>query len=178
MLGVYLGDPDFEQQSWEGVVAKVGVQLPKWQWLQSQLSYGGWVLVYLATSTLWHSLISTREPDRWHPETLVDFFWTGQHWIRAAAHLPMEEEGQELADIRSKMMSFRLQTVQRLLLQCIMLLEAFHDFLSSRCEDDTDWMWWVKMVAKLFVHLVLIHIPFEFCKCIHVRGRNLQQGVL
>ena len=40
MLGLYLADPLFEQQNWEGVVAKVSVRLSKWHWLLPQLSYG------------------------------------------------------------------------------------------------------------------------------------------
>ena len=45
---------------------------------------------------------------------LVDFFWTGQHWIGGGAlYLPVEEVRLGLVDIRSKVMSLRLQTVQR-----------------------------------------------------------------
>jgi len=47
---------------------------------------------------------------------LVDFFWSGQHWIRAAAlYLPLQEGGQGLIDIRARIMAFRLQATQRLL---------------------------------------------------------------
>ena len=124
VLGMNLGDPLFEQQNWEGVVAKVCARLSKWHWLLPQLSCRGQVLVInnLVTSTLWHRLKVLSPPDHLINDIqkhLVDFFWTGQHWIRAAAlYLPVAEGGQGLVDIRSKMMSFRLQTVQRLLYQC------------------------------------------------------------
>lgn len=124
VLGVYLGDPDFEKQNWEGVVAKVCARLSKWHWLLPQLSYRGRVLVInnLVASTLWHRLKVLSPPGSLIDDVqkhLVDFFWTGQHWIPAAAlYLPVEEGGQGLMDVRSKMMSFRLQTVQRLLYQC------------------------------------------------------------
>ncbi len=47
---------------------------------------------------------------------LVDFFWTGQHWLRAAAlYLPVQEGGQGLIDIRARVATFQMQAVQRLL---------------------------------------------------------------
>lgn len=47
---------------------------------------------------------------------LVDFFWSGQHWLRAAVlYLPTQEGGQGLVDIGSRVKAFRLQTIQRLL---------------------------------------------------------------
>nr|XP_046223606.1 deleted in malignant brain tumors 1 protein-like [Oncorhynchus gorbuscha] len=48
--------------------------------------------------------------------TLVNFFWSGQHWIKAAAlYLPLHEGGQGLVDISSRITAFRLQAAQRLL---------------------------------------------------------------
>lgn len=123
-LGVYLGNQDFEQQNWEGVVAKVCARLSKWRWLLPRLSYRGRVLVVnnLVASTLWHRLKVLSPPRSLVDDIqkqLIDFFWTEQHWIQAAAlYLPVEEGGQGLVDIRSKIMSFRLQTAQRLLYQC------------------------------------------------------------
>jgi len=46
---------------------------------------------------------------------LVDFFWSGQHWLKAPVlFLPMEG-GQGLVDIRSRVKTFRLKVDQRLL---------------------------------------------------------------
>ncbi|KAK5852456.1 hypothetical protein PBY51_023923 [Eleginops maclovinus] len=48
--------------------------------------------------------------------TIVDFFWSGRHWVRAAAlYLPVAEEGQGLIHIQSKIAAFRLRTAQSLL---------------------------------------------------------------
>ncbi|KAK3534744.1 hypothetical protein QTP86_024079, partial [Hemibagrus guttatus] len=47
---------------------------------------------------------------------LVSFFWSGQHWVRAAVlYLPVQEGGQKLVDIRSRIVTFRLQAAQKLL---------------------------------------------------------------
>ncbi|XP_042577048.1 mucolipin-1b [Cyprinus carpio] len=49
-------------------------------------------------------------------QQLVDFFWSGQHWLKAPVlYLPIREGGQGLVDINSRIKAFRLQTVQRLL---------------------------------------------------------------
>ncbi|KAI4902103.1 hypothetical protein NFI96_013182, partial [Prochilodus magdalenae] len=49
---------------------------------------------------------------------MVAFFWSGQHWIRAAVlFLPVAEGGQGLVDIQSRVKAFRLQSVKRLLYQ-------------------------------------------------------------
>ncbi|XP_075968244.1 adhesion G-protein coupled receptor G6 [Anarhichas minor] len=48
--------------------------------------------------------------------TVVDFFWSGLHWLRSAVlYLPVQEGGQGLVDIASRITAFRLQTAQRLL---------------------------------------------------------------
>ena len=102
MPGVYLGDPDFEKQNCEGVVAKLCARLSKWHWLLPHLSYRGRVLVInnLVASMLWHRLKVLSPPDRLidniHKQ-LVDYFWTGQHWIQAeAVYLPVEEGGYKI----------------------------------------------------------------------------------
>lgn len=47
---------------------------------------------------------------------LVDFFRSGQHWLKASGlYLPLQEGGQGLVDIRSRVKAFRLQTVKKLL---------------------------------------------------------------
>lgn len=49
-------------------------------------------------------------------QRLVDFFWSGHHWLKAAVlYLPRQEGGQGLIDIRSRLKAFRIQTAQRLL---------------------------------------------------------------
>ncbi len=48
--------------------------------------------------------------------TIVNFFWNGQHWIRAAVlYLPVQEGGQGLVDVRSRIRAFRIQAAQRFL---------------------------------------------------------------
>lgn len=43
----------------------------------------------------------------------MSFFWSGQHWFHSAAlFLPVQEEGQWLVDMKSRIMTFHLQTVQ------------------------------------------------------------------
>ncbi|KAI4899126.1 hypothetical protein NFI96_025912 [Prochilodus magdalenae] len=47
---------------------------------------------------------------------LVEFFWSGQHWLKAAVlYLPTHEGGQGLMDLESRVAAFRLKAVQRLL---------------------------------------------------------------
>ena len=124
VLGVYLGTEGFQKQNWEGVLEKVCAKLSKWKWLLPQLSYRGRVLVAnnLIASTLWHRLVVLPPPSGLTEEIqrlLVNFFWSGQHWIRAAAlYLPVEEGGQGLVDIKSRVLAFRLAAAQRLLYQC------------------------------------------------------------
>lgn len=55
-------------------------------------------------------------PDKDIQRKLVEFFWSGQHWIPGPAlYLPTQEGGQGLVDIRSWINTFRLQAAQRLL---------------------------------------------------------------
>ncbi|KAK0136189.1 Transposon TX1 uncharacterized protein [Merluccius polli] len=92
--------------------------------LLPQLSCRGRVLVAnnLVTSTLWHRLIVLPPPRSLIEEvqrTIVNLFWSGQHWIRAAAlYLPVNEGGQGLVDIPSRVLAFRLQAAQRFLYHC------------------------------------------------------------
>ena len=47
---------------------------------------------------------------------LIDSFWSGQHWLRAAVlFLPLQEGGQGRIDLESRVAAFRLQAAQRLL---------------------------------------------------------------
>ena len=123
-LGVFLGTDEYKNKNWEGLVEKVCARLSKWKWLLPQLSYRGRALVVnnLVASMLWHRFSVLPPPAsmvRDIQRTLVDFFWTGQHWIRAAAlYLPVEEGGQGLIDIASRTMAYRIKTAKRFLYDC------------------------------------------------------------
>ncbi|TWW53858.1 Transposon TX1 uncharacterized 149 kDa protein ORF 2 [Takifugu flavidus] len=121
VLGVFLGTETFEKKNWEGAVEQVCTRLSKWKWLLPQLSYRGRVLIAnnLVASTLWHRLTVLPSPagliERVQ-KLIVDFFWSGQHWLRSAVlYLPVREGGQGLVDIASRVTAFRLQAAQRLL---------------------------------------------------------------
>ncbi|TWW77612.1 Transposon TX1 uncharacterized 149 kDa protein ORF 2 [Takifugu flavidus] len=121
VLGVFLGTETFEKKNWEGAVEQVCTRLSKWKWLLPQLSYRGRVLIAnnLVASTLWHRLTVLPSPagliERVQ-KLIVDFFWSGQHWLRSAVlYLPVQEGGQGLVDIASRVTAFRLQAAQRLL---------------------------------------------------------------
>uniref|UniRef100_A0A3Q3ERM5 Reverse transcriptase domain-containing protein n=1 Tax=Labrus bergylta TaxID=56723 RepID=A0A3Q3ERM5_9LABR len=124
VLGVYLGTEGFKSKNWEGVREKVCARLSKWKWLLPQLSYRGRVLVVnnLVASTLWHRLVALTPPRGLVEDiqrAILDFFWSGKHWVQAAVlYLPVAEGGHGLIDIQSKIASFRLQTAQRLLFTC------------------------------------------------------------
>ncbi|KAK2897108.1 hypothetical protein Q8A73_013488 [Channa argus] len=124
VLGVYLGSEGFQRKNWEGVREKVCARLSKWKWLLPQMSYRGRVLVSnnLVASTLWHKLTAMTPPSGLIEDIqkiIVDFFWSGRHWVRAAVlYLPVAEGGQGLIDIHSKIASFRLYTAQKLLYGC------------------------------------------------------------
>ncbi len=69
--------------------------------------------VYEPCSALWHKFTVLQQDIQ---RMLVNFFWSGQHWVRSAVlFLPVQEGGQGLVDIRSRLMAFRLQAAQRLL---------------------------------------------------------------
>ena len=124
VLGVFLGSEGFVKKNWEGVKEKVCARLSRWTWVPPQLSNRGRVLVAnnLVASTLWHKLIAIVPPRGLMEDvqrTIVDFFWSGRHWVRASVlYLPVAEGGQGLVDIQSRIASFRLQTAQKLLYKC------------------------------------------------------------
>ena len=121
VLGVFLGTEEFQKQNWEGAMERVCARLAKWRWLLTQLSYRGRVLIVnnLVASALWHRLVVLPPPQgliEGIQRAVVDFFWSGLHWLRAAVlYLPVQEGGQGLVDIASRIKAFRLQTAQRLL---------------------------------------------------------------
>ncbi|KAJ3602351.1 hypothetical protein NHX12_030109 [Muraenolepis orangiensis] len=120
VLGVWLGSEDMVAQNWEGLLGKLA-KLAKWKWLLPQLSYRGRVLVAnnLVASSLWHRLqVLTPPPGlmKQLQRLLVDFFWSGHHWVPASVlYLPVAEGGQGLVDITARTAAFRLQAAQRLL---------------------------------------------------------------
>ncbi len=121
LLGVFLGSIDYKKLNWEGMLEKVRSKLSKGKWLLPQFSYRGRILVInnLVASTLWHKTTVLQPPNGLIEEIQrkrVTFFWSGQHWICAAAlYLTCQEGGQGLIDIRTRIMAFRLQAAQRLL---------------------------------------------------------------
>ena len=110
-LGVWLGTVQAQIQNWEGLREKV----------HAQLSYRGRVLIAnnLIASALWHKFTVLNPPDSLVDDiqkALVNFFWNGHHWLRAAVlYLPVQEGGQGLIDIQSRVAVLRLQAVQHLL---------------------------------------------------------------
>lgn len=104
----------------------------------------------LAALALWHKMNVLDQPDDIVHELqrrLVDFFWTGQHWTKAAIlFLPVNEGGQGLIDIKSRIKTFRLQAAQKLL-------------YSNRCWTDTAKTLLHKVdVFKYDLHLFLINL--------------------
>lgn len=115
---VFLGNEQFQNKNWEGMLEKVSSQLFKWKSLLPLMSYRGRVLVInnLAASTLWHRLIVMEPPKELIckiQRTFVEFFWSGEH--AAARYLPVYEGGQGLVDVQSKICAFRIQAAQRFL---------------------------------------------------------------
>ncbi|KAJ3595663.1 hypothetical protein NHX12_004966, partial [Muraenolepis orangiensis] len=93
----------------------------------ARMSYRGRVLVTntLVASTLWHRLMALTPPRNLMEDIqreIVDFFWSGWHWsarvCAVALYLPLAEGGKGLINIQSKIASFRLRTVSRLLYDC------------------------------------------------------------
>lgn len=79
ILGVFLGNEQFQKKNWEELLEKVSGRLSKWNWLLPQLSYRGRVLVVnnLAASTLWHRTIVMEPPQELISiiqRTIVNFF--------------------------------------------------------------------------------------------------------
>ncbi|XP_060926023.1 NLR family CARD domain-containing protein 3-like [Limanda limanda] len=121
VLGLHIGSEEIERQNKEGVLGKVQVKLSKWKWLLPQLSYRGRSLIVnnLVAASLWHRLYVLTPPPGLMEQLqrlLVDFFWSGHHWVRASVlYLPVAEGGHGLTDIIARTAAFRLQAAQRLL---------------------------------------------------------------
>lgn len=121
VLGVYLGSERWVRKNWEGLSQAVVSRLARWRWLLSQVSYRGRVLIInnLVASSLWHKLAVLNPPAGLLADLqrkLVDFFWSGHHWLRAAVlYMTVHEGGQGLVELESRMAAFRLKAAQRLL---------------------------------------------------------------
>lgn len=96
-------------------------RLSRWQGLLPQISFRGRVLILtnLVASSLWHKLAVLTPPEsflRNFQKCLVEFVWSGQHWLRAPVlFLPVQEGGQGLIDLESRVTAFRLHAAQWLL---------------------------------------------------------------
>ncbi|KAJ3610843.1 hypothetical protein NHX12_022933 [Muraenolepis orangiensis] len=96
----------------------------QWETEGLKMSYRGRVLVTntLVASTLWHRLMALTPPRNLMEDIqreIVDIFWSGRHWVHAAAlYLLLAEGGEGLISIQSKRTSFRLRTVSRLFYDC------------------------------------------------------------
>lgn len=90
LLGVYLGSEKWVRKNWEGLSKAVVSRLARWRWLLSQVSYRGRVLIInnLVASFLWHKLAVLNPPASLLADLqrkLVDFFWSGHHWLRGGS---------------------------------------------------------------------------------------------
>lgn len=121
ILGLLFGTEKFMEKNWEGLIEKITGKLNRWKWIQAQLSYRGRVLVVnnLAASMLWHRLTVLDPPKDLLlklQKAFVDFFWYGHHWLPSGVlSLPVNEGGQGLIHLASKVNAMRLQTAQKLL---------------------------------------------------------------
>lgn len=121
-LGVYIGDELTVQKNWEGVIERVKGRLDKWRWLIPKMSYRGRILIInnLVASSIWHRVACIDPPSQLLVKIqaiLVDFFWDKLHWIpQNVLFLPKEEGGQGLIHLQSRVATFRLQFIQKLLL--------------------------------------------------------------
>ena len=134
-LGSYLGNREMEVKNWEGMLEQVTSRLKKWERLLRSLSYRGRTLVInnLIAAGLWHKAIALQPPRGLIVDiqrVLVKFFWSGYHWLRPAVlYRPRKEGGQGVVDISSRIMAFRLQSVQRLLFNEQIAWHLFAHFL-------------------------------------------------
>ncbi len=95
--------------------------LNKWKCLVPKMSYRGRILIInnLVASSLWHRFSCVDPPVQLLTKIqaiLVDFFWDKLHWVpQNVLFLPKEEGGHGLIHLQSRIATFRLQFVQKLL---------------------------------------------------------------
>ncbi|CAM5105486.1 unnamed protein product, partial [Natator depressus] len=107
--------------NWHDLEGRVIERLRKWAGLLWCLSLRGRALVLnqLVLSMLWYRL-NPLVPAPGFLATLrtsiLEFFWSGLHWVPAGVlHLPLEEGGQGLKCLHTQVHVFHLQALQRLL---------------------------------------------------------------
>jgi len=73
----------------------------------------------LVVPTIWHKVIALQPPRDLVAniqKVLINFFWGGHHWLKPDVLCrPRHEGGQSVAHIQSRIMTFRLMTIKRLL---------------------------------------------------------------
>ncbi|CAM4517983.1 unnamed protein product [Lepidochelys kempii] len=121
-LGVYLSATHpSPPENWHSLEGRVIERLQKWTGLLRCLSLRGRSLVLNqpVLSMLCYQL-NTLVPAPGFLANLrtsiLEFFWSGLHWVSTGAlHLPLEEGGQGLKCLHTQVHVFRLQALQRLL---------------------------------------------------------------
>ncbi|CAM4552755.1 unnamed protein product, partial [Caretta caretta] len=121
-LGFYLSATHpSPPENWHGLEGRVVERLRRWTGLLRCLSFRGRALVLnqLVLSMLWYRLNTlVPAPDFLAnlQKLILEFFWSGLHWVSAGVlYLPLEEGGQGLKCLRTQVHIFRLQALQRLL---------------------------------------------------------------
>lgn len=95
-LGMFLGIESFEKKNWQGAMEQVCARLCG---SGCDLSFPTGVLIVnnLVALSLWHRLTVLPSPVRLIEgvqKMIVDFFWSGQHWLKSAVlYLPVQEGG-------------------------------------------------------------------------------------
>ncbi|KAG6937225.1 hypothetical protein G0U57_010214, partial [Chelydra serpentina] len=107
-------------ENWQGLEGRVTERIWRWTGLRC-LSFQGRALVInqLVLSMLWYRL-NTLVPAPGFLANLrtsiLEFFWSGLHWVSAGVlHLPLEEGRQGLKCPHTQVHVFHLQALQRLL---------------------------------------------------------------
>ncbi|CAM5147645.1 unnamed protein product [Natator depressus] len=109
------------QENWHELEGRVIERLWKWTGLLWCLSLRGRALVLnqLVLYMLWYWLNTLVLASGFLTNlrtSILEFFWSGLHWVPAGVlHLPLEEGGQGLKCLHTQVPVFRLQALQRLL---------------------------------------------------------------
>ncbi|KAG6924952.1 hypothetical protein G0U57_016041, partial [Chelydra serpentina] len=104
-------------ENWHDLEGRVTERLRRWTGLLRCLSFRGRALVLnqLVLSMLWYRLNTlVPAPDFLANlrKLILEFFWSGLHWVSAGVlHLPLEEGGQGLKCLCTQVHVFCLQTL-------------------------------------------------------------------
>ena len=99
MRNCCVGSDDWVQKKWEEAVSATTTKLAKCKWLLSRVLYRMQTLIINGpvASALWHRLVVLNPPAgllREIQRQLLNFFWLGHHWLKAAVlNLPVQEVG-------------------------------------------------------------------------------------